>query len=230
MSVDKNDRKIKIVKDGPYLVSGSMPLTEKIITSGHESYEYKEGRTFPREEFYALCRCGSSKEMPYCDGTHSKVGFDGSETASREPYIKRAELIEGPGLDLTDDESLCAVARFCHREEGSAWEFIEKSDDPKLKEQAIKAACECPAGRLVVWDKASGEAIEPFYEPSIVIIQDPEKDVSGPIWVRGGIPIESSDGTVYELRNRVTLCRCGESKNKPFCEASHITAKFSDKG
>jgi CDGSH-type Zn-finger protein len=39
--------------------------------------------------------------------------------------------------------------------------------------------------------------------------------------VRGGITIESADGVPYEVRNRVTLCRCGRSDNKPFCDASH---------
>jgi len=39
--------------------------------------------------------------------------------------------------------------------------------------------------------------------------------------VRGKIPIQSADGKIYEKRNRITLCRCGESLNKPFCDSSH---------
>jgi CDGSH-type Zn-finger protein len=92
----------------------------------------------------------------------------------------------------------------------------------------VIAAIECPAGRIVAIDKA-GEAIEPEYEASICIIQDPEKKVSGGIFVKGNIPIESSEGHIYEVRNRVMLCRCGESKNKPYCDSSHIQAKFKDK-
>ena len=52
--------------------------------------------------------------------------------------------------------------------------------------------------------------------------------VSGPIWVRGGIPVVAADGHAYEIRNRVTLCRCGASSNKPFCDGSHASIKFSD--
>jgi hypothetical protein len=79
----------------------------------------------------------------------------------------------------------------------------------------------------VVWDK-KGKAIEPEVKPSIGLVQDPQAGVSGPIWVHGGIPIEAADGTTYEVRNRVTLCRCGKSGNKPFCDGTHITIKFSD--
>ncbi|MCK5561288.1 MAG: CDGSH iron-sulfur domain-containing protein, partial [Thermoplasmata archaeon] len=76
--------------------------------------------------------------------------------------------------------------------------------------------------RLVVWDKKSGKAIEPEFEPSIGVVLDSKSGLLGPLWVRGGIPIVSADGVVYEIRNRVTLCRCGRSSNKPFCDSSHI--------
>jgi CDGSH-type Zn-finger protein len=46
--------------------------------------------------------------------------------------------------------------------------------------------------------------------------------------VKGGVQIKSSDGFVYEPRNRVTLCRCGQSGNKPFCDGTHISMKFND--
>jgi CDGSH-type Zn-finger protein len=46
--------------------------------------------------------------------------------------------------------------------------------------------------------------------------------------VRGCIPIESADGTLWETRNRVTLCRCGKSQNMPFCDGSHIDVRFND--
>jgi len=48
------------------------------------------------------------------------------------------------------------------------------------------------------------------------------------LWVRGGIPVTSANGFHYEVRNRVTLCRCGTSKNKPFCDGSHAAIKFKD--
>ena len=74
----------------------------------------------------------------------------------------------------------------------------------------------------MVWDRITGKAIEPELKPSIGLVLDLKKGVLGPLWVRGGIAIESASGAEYEIRNRVTLCRCGRSSNKPFCDSSHI--------
>lgn len=227
MSNDKNKYKITIIEDGPYIVSGGVPLNEKIIRPNGNSYVYKEGRQLPQAETYSLCRCGKSKTLPFCDGSHSECEFHGSETATRENYLDRLEqLIEGPDLDLLDD-GRCALARFCYREKADVWDLTRSSDNPDDRKEAIKGAEECPAGRLLAMSK-DGEFYEPDYEPSIEILQDPEKDCSGPIAVRGKIPIVSSDGDTYEVRNRVTLCRCGESKNMPFCDGKHIAEKFKD--
>lgn len=216
--------RIKIVEDGPYLVSGGIPLDEKVITPVGHHYEYHDGRSFAQAEKYALCRCGKSKTPPFCDGSHVAAHFDGTETASRAPYEDRAQVFPGPGVDLLDDNR-CAYARFCHREDGDVWTLTEESADPHLRAEAIKASTDCPAGRLVHYDK-EGDAIEPDLEPSISLLQDPQKGVTAGIFVKGGIPLESADGTEYELRNRYALCRCGASSNKPFCDARHVNIDF----
>jgi CDGSH-type Zn-finger protein len=215
--------KIKITKDGPYIAIGDLPLKKEIIIGDEKgSTEYKLEKTFPKQEEYHLCRCGKSKEKPFCDGTHEKIKFDGTETASREKFLKQSEKLEGPDLILRDAQELCAVARFCHNKKGNTWALTTNSNDKASKEEAIRQACNCPAGRLVVYDKKTGKAIEPNFKPEISLLEDPVKKVSGPIWVKGNIPIESADGKQYEIRNRVTLCRCGKSTNKPFCDGSHI--------
>lgn len=221
--------KIVVSKNGPYLVSGNIPLDKEIIEADEKKIPYKwaKGETFPVRENYALCRCGRSKGMPFCDGTHAITGFDGTETASRKKYLDQNDPTVGPDLVLNDVEKLCAMALFCHRA-GGAWDLAEHSDDPKSKETAIQEACDCPSGRLVACDKNTGKSIEPDFKPSISIVEDMAHNVSGPIWVKGGIPVESSDGTQYEIRNRVTLCRCGASKNKPFCDGTHCNIGFSD--
>ena len=60
------------------------------------------------------------------------------------------------------------------------------------------------------------------------MIEDPQEECSGPLWVKGGIPVNGPNGTEYEQRNRVTLCRCGASANKPYCDGTHVTVHFQD--
>lgn len=222
----ENKPGIKIIKNGPYFVTGSVPLKKvKIVAKGNH-HEYKTVWEYPLKQEYALCRCGQSGNPPYCDGSHLHNGFTGNETASRLPYAKRASILHGPDLDLMDD-GRCAYARFCHREEGSVWELTRNSDDPEARAQAIIAACDCPTGRLVALDR-EGNPIELAFEPSIEILEDPEEGVSGPLFVKGNIALESADGTIYEIRNRMALCRCSKSDNKPFCDATHISIQFSE--
>jgi CDGSH-type Zn-finger protein len=214
--------KVKVTKNGPYLVYGGVPMTEKEITTDPQGTptQWTQRNEYSPNETCALCRCGHSTKKPFCDGTHAKIDFDGTETTQQESYIATPKVIDGPTLKLTDVEELCASARFCHRD-GGVWHLIPKSDSPKAKKTVCEEASNCPSGRLVVQDKKTGETVEPQFKPSIVLIEDPAVGTSGPIWVRGGIPVESAQGETYKIRNRVTLCRCGKSQNKPFCDSSH---------
>ena len=209
--MDKKEPRIRIIKNGPYLVSGNIPLSEKIIVPRGAGYIYQEGRTLPQRATYSLCRCGKTKTPPFCDGAHVASHFDGTETACKNGYHVRAARIAGAGLDLLDD-GRCAFARFCHRDSGDAWELAEDSASEFHHKEAIIAANECPAGRLTAVEK-DGTIHEPDYSPAIEILQDPEERVSAGIFVKGSVPIESSDGSEYEIRNRVVLCRCGMSGN-----------------
>lgn len=226
---DRSGMKIIISKDGPYLVSGGVPLTkEEIVTNKKgESVAWREVQRFADRGTYALCRCGKSDAKPYCDGTHTDIPVDLAETASRSPYLEEAVCIRGPKIALTDARKLCAEARFCDRA-GGLWNLIERAEDPETVALVEEEASLCPSGRYVACDEPGENEREPSFEPSIALVEDPSLGVSGPIWIRGGIPIESADGTAYETRNRVTLCRCGQSKNKPFCDGAHIAAHFKD--
>lgn len=221
--------RIIITKNGPYLVSGDLPLDKQMIVPDRKGIpiRWKKEKQYPRQKNYTLCRCGQSKDKPYCDKTHIRIGFDGTETASREEYLQQAGKIKGPNLDLTDVEDLCAVARFCHRA-GGTWQLTATSDNSKNRKTALQQAGNCPSGRLVTWDKKSGQPIEPKFKPSLSLVEDLPAKTSGPIWVKGKILIESANGIKYEKRNRVTLCRCGRSNNKPFCDGSHLTFGFND--
>lgn len=220
-SPESHPGRIKVTAKGPYLVSGGIPLADQTVCLDDQGQPrgWKKGRDYPAEESYALCRCGRSQAMPYCDGSHARCEFDGTETATDTPYLEQAETFVGPGLKLTDADGFCMGAGFCKRA-GGTWALTRRSADQEARRTAIEEACDCPSGRLVAWDD-DGQAIEPEFEPSIGVVEDPRGKEVGPLWVRGGIPVESAGGTVYEVRNRVTLCRCGRSSNKPFCDGSH---------
>ena len=226
MTDNNDDRKIKVSIDGPYKVSGSIPLLDMTLETDEQglSVRWKNGKHYPIQESYELCRCGHSKDKPFCDGTHCDILFDGEETASREPVIVHAEPVTvGPEFDLIDIPVLCASARFCDRA-GGAWDNTRAADEPEARKIAIQEVADCPAGRLLLRDK-NGHFIEPVFEPSIGVVFDPIVNNIGPLWVRGSIPIEAADGHVYEIRNRVTLCRCGKSQNKPFCDGKHCDSE-----
>jgi CDGSH-type Zn-finger protein len=151
MKTTQTTANIQIKKDGPYIVNGALPLSEQhIVTNAEgESLDYHDGQNYPPQAQYALCRCGQSGNKPFCDGTHKKVGFDGTETASRQPYIEQAKTLAGATVRLTDAESLCAFARFCDPK-GRIWNLVEKTDDPEVRKIVEYEAGHCPAGRLVV--------------------------------------------------------------------------------
>ena len=238
--------RIDILPNGPYKVSGGVPLVRINIVrnADNEAVGWKQMELLSEKDVYILCRCGKSKNKPYCDGAHVAAGFDGTEIASREPFEQGAERIEGVGIVLHDKPELCVGAGFCDRL-GGVWNLTQTTeencgaDNPeeaaayvqKAQEIATEQACHCPSGRLVM-HKLAGEhelVIEPNFDPpSIALIEDTGFGLSSALWVRGNIPIFGADGKPYEVRNRVTLCRCGASNNKPYCDGRHYSIKFSD--
>ena len=69
-----------------------------------------------------------------------------------------------------------------------------------------------------------GEAdIEPDLPQQVAITTEVTSDrpIPGALWVTGGVPVERADGQPFERRNRVTLCCCGLSENKPLCDGTH---------
>lgn len=215
--------KITVRKDGPYFVEGGVPLVRKsIVYSEHgEPLTWKKETIVPAEETYVLCRCGKSGHKPFCDGSHARLGFDGRETAETGPSAARRQIFKGTRITMTDDGSLCADAGFCGNRIEKVWDLIERTGDSQVRFQLMQMVERCPSGRLV-YELRSGEVIEPDLPQEIAVTTD------GPYWVTGGIPIELSDGRRLEVRNRVTLCRCGHSQNKPLCDGTHAEIGFKE--
>ena len=217
----RKDFKVKVSKNGPYLVSGGVPLCDADIELDKEGFSlaWRRGEEIPSKENYALCRCGGSSHKPFCDGTHLKNRFEGTETAPTKLKTEDTVHIKGPELTLDDTEKLCAGARFCDRA-GSIWELVKKGDSESVA-TAKEEAANCPSGRLKLRD-SEGRSLEQKLAPEISVTHDPKAGGMGPLWVKGGVGVESGAGEPYEAHNRMTLCRCGKSLNKPFCDRSHL--------
>ncbi|NEG69876.1 iron-binding protein [Bifidobacterium sp. BRDM6] len=220
-----------IVPHGPYVVRGKVRIVEDAIVPAadgtHLEYDRVREIETKDDEEVALCRCGHSCHTPFCDGTHAKVGFDGTETASRAPYAERADEYEGPLVDL-DDDNRCAYARMCHQAHGDVWTLTEEGNTVPLEDEAIAGAWNCPTGRLVSMNAHTREVYEQHFEPTIVLLEDIQEGDSGPIFAAGHIRLVGADGKPYEDRNRYAVCRCGSSENEPFCDAMHINVQFRD--
>jgi len=220
----ETEKNIKVIPNGPYQVKGNIPLNQLRIVSGHKgaATSYKLIQDYKIDETYYLCRCGKTKNKPFCDGSHLE-GFDGTETAGHKTYDEMSEKQEGEILDLLDAEELCAVARFCDTYK-TTWNMVNKHMTEKDAEIVKQQCADCPSGRLIAVTK-EGKRLEPELPQEISILEDTFTQVHGPIWVKGGIPIVDEAGKTYPIRNRVTLCRCGLSKNKPFCDGMHMKNK-----
>lgn len=199
---------IEIRPDGPYAVTGLEVLRNA------------DGMPIVHaEQVVKLCRCGGSQNKPFCDGTHRRNGFSGARIAdgSGDKLVTYA----GAGITIRDNRSVCAHAGYCT--DGLAKVFKYGSEpwiDPAgaQPQQIVETIRRCPSGAL----SYSIDGAEPKPEqwpPSIDVTKD------GPYAVLGvELPgVEFAQGVP---RERYTLCRCGASKNKPFCDGSHYDVGF----
>jgi CDGSH-type Zn-finger protein len=170
---------------------------------------------------YALCRCGHSSNKPFCDGTHATVGFDGSEAAAGT-YDERTKTLGGVGIVVRDDRSLCTHAGFCGNRVTNVWKMVDGTHDSIVRAQVMAMVERCPSGALTYRLEGAGDDLEPDLPAEVSVVAD------GPIWVTGRVPVTRSDGEALEPRNRVTLCRCGDSKNKPLCDGTLQDIGFTD--
>ena len=214
-------RRVVVTRDGPYRVEGGLPLARESIvqTEYGEPVEWERGETFDARDTYELCRCGHSNRKPFCDSTHETIGFDGTETADRGASATRRDLWEGVGVAMSDDFELCTRAGFCGDRFTKVWQMIDHTSDSEVKARLMRMIDRCPSGRLEYSIPPDPGSVEVAYESQISVTSDGNE--IGPYWLKGGVRIVSEDGTPYEVRNRQTLCRCGRSGNKPFCDGSH---------
>jgi len=220
------EMKIEVRPHGPYKVTGNVPLVRKCQVStemGEPVVWLKTDELEGGEEYY-LCRCGHSKNKPFCDRSHKTVDWDSLERAMTDSSVeRRVRLPSGKMITVRRDYSLCMEAGFCGNRYGDLEKISANSDDPNVAAQVIGMVERCPSGSYTFTLGEGGPDIEPDYPKQIAVLTEmtDSGEILSALWVTGGIPIERSDGQALETRNRVTLCRCGESRIKPLCDGQH---------
>jgi CDGSH-type Zn-finger protein len=177
------------------------------------------GETISQDAEIFLCRCGASKNKPYCDGSHAAVKFSDRRRRTKDEPV--AEFV-GQELTVIDNVDLCAHAGFCV--EGAPDTFFTKEGDRRISHpdasdaaRVIVAIRRCPSGALLY--KQGGKLKHAYADGTEVLV---EKD--GPLRVQQA----KLNGAAAATNDHYTLCRCGASLNKPFCDGRHVQVKFRD--
>lgn len=223
---ETEEQKIVVKLNGPYVVSGRIPLCRKIqiVSEYGEPLTWKKEGDVKTQETFSLCRCGQSSNKPFCDGTHRKVGFDGTEQAPTNTFEQRLiEFEGGTHIVVKYDGNLCMESGFCGTRLTNIPAMVKKTDEPAVRAQVMAMIERCPSGAYSYAIEKNQTDIEPDFPRQVAVTTEITSGgpIDGPLWVTGNIPVERSDGKPFEVRNRVTLCNCGCSNSKPLCDGTH---------
>ena len=222
-TTNESERKITVAPNGPLVVSGGVPLyRRRAVESEHgEPLAWVTTEQLDSGERYLLCRCGESSRKPYCDRAHAAKGFVADDVADGA-YADRSKVLGGTGVTVSDDRSICVHAGFCGTRITNVWKEVQNTAESTVRLQVINMVEHCPSGALTYRIDGTDD-VEPLLPAAIAVADD------GPLWVTGGVEVALAGGESLETRNRVTLCRCGASANKPLCDGTHTTIGFSDR-
>jgi CDGSH-type Zn-finger protein len=208
MSSDKKPG-IKAVSDGPYIVNNL------------KSFANQKG-SIKTDETIALCRCGQSSNKPYCDGTHTKTGF--KSINHKQGLENKRDSYAGKQITIHDNRSICAHAGYCTDSLSSVFRMKQEpwiDPDAATNEEIIAAIQKCPSGALS-YTIDNAEHHNQNNDAGIFIAPN------GPYVVTGCPDLHDTAWAEGATKQQFTLCRCGASNNKPFCDGSHWSIEFRD--
>jgi len=208
---------IKVTKNGPLMVTGVHKLKNPI------------GQPISCKPTMALCRCGGSSNKPFCNGTHMRNGFNGDRTSDLPN--DEVKVYKGKNITIFDNRKVCAHRGHCTEDLPSVFNHNQKpwiNPDGASVEEIIDLCSKCPSGALS-YALPGGERINHIEDRNQEIALSPRHfDFDGPYDVVGEIKLEDKCNCKPESEEHYTLCRCGASKNKPFCSGEHWHVKFID--
>lgn len=194
-----------------------------LVVFGISRLEATDGTAVETKPVMALCRCGASKTKPFCDGTHSEIGFDDGPGTPEGP--DRVFGYDGADVSVTFNPRLCAHAAACGRIAPAVFDpaqkpWVQPDRGTRAEVEAVVAACPSGALKLAETD-ARGPDLFVEGQADVTIQKD------GPYWVRDVPPPAPVQGKGMTPRKYV-LCRCGHSGAKPFCDGSHRDKGWRD--
>jgi CDGSH-type Zn-finger protein len=220
----KEKPKILTLPNGPYYLINEMEpkVVENLRNSNGESLSTIRG--------IALCRCGASKNKPFCDGTHGIIRFLNNDTEVTETghIVKdKRKSYAGKKIIIHDNRKICSHAAECVNNLPSVFKFDARPwIDPEAAtlEESINTIRKCPSGALSYSIDGVEYKDQNERKPMVTVSKE------GPYIITGGVELigdnlQFGDGASKE---HYTLCRCGASRNKPFCDGMHRVINFKD--
>jgi CDGSH-type Zn-finger protein len=220
--------KISPLPNGPYYLVNDME--PKVV----ENLQNSKGESLSMITGVALCRCGASNNKPFCDGTHATIGFssenkipaDDNNSTEYKVRDKRKSYV-GKEITIHDNRRICSHASECVNNLSSVFNLNSRpwiNPDSARTDEIIDTIRKCPSGALS-YSINNIEYRDPNESEPMVTVSK-----NGPYLITGGIDLigENIKWGEGASREHYTLCRCGASNNKPFCDGTHKTINFRD--
>ncbi len=173
----------------------------------------------------SLCRCGQSRNKPLCDGTHGAVHFSGENAKPSEVRNKRKNYV-GKKIIVHDNRRICSHSAECIRNLESVFNVEARpwiNSDGEEADEIARVVRKCPSGALSYSIDGIEYRDDESRTPAVMVGKN------GPYYVTGGVELLGvSEWAEGASKEHYTLCRCGASENKPFCDGNHLRIKFSD--
>src|SRR5262252_3611731 len=153
--------RIAVVPNGPYYLFNDTTATPV------PNLRRESGEACATARGVALCRCGGSKNKPFCDGTHTVIGFKGTNIA--DPAKNRRETYKGARITIFDNRAICSHAGHCTDSLKSVFRMKEEpwiDADGAKAEEIVATIRKCPSGALS-YAIDGVEAAPPAREPMI---------------------------------------------------------------
>lgn len=217
---DSSAPRIIATRNGPYHYA-RRPDPESV----RGGLEDSGGTALESDDDVLLCRCGGSSNKPFCDHTHMHIGFSGEkmtdgDTDARHDYA-------GEEVTVHDNRGVCAHIGYCTDELPEVFKYPPPTGGPWIDpdgagpERVAHQTHRCPSGALS--HSTGGVEDRDVERPACIVVSK-----NGPYFTQGGVEVEDEPRGEGASLEHSTLCRCGGSENKPFCDGTHHRIGFED--